>query len=326
MKSQFKKLDYSGQQVFVGLDVHKKTWKVATCTEHSNPTHWPVTIERPFVRNLKKYLDKHYPRATFICAYEAGFCGFWIHDQMEKNGLHTLVVHAADIPTSDKQRKQKEDKRDARKIAKTLKSGDIEGIHVPSKQAQEDRSVVRERYSIAKSGRRIKAQIKSHLALYGIEIPEEMTKKHCSGRFVEWLEQVREKYGDRTLSLQLERLYLIRDLQLKANKALRDLSTTQRHREVYPFLLTIPGVGPLTAMLLIGEMIDMKRFANFDNLSSYVGFIPTTDSSADTDRVGNLTKRRNIRLRSALIESSWSAIKSDPELLLKYEEYRKRMC
>jgi hypothetical protein len=180
METQVKKLDYAGQQVFVGLDVQKKTWKVAPCTAHTNPTHWPVTIERPFVPNLKKYLDKHYPGAKFNCAYEAGFCGFWIHEAMEKNGLPTMVIHAADIPTSDKQRKQKEDKRDARKIAKTIKNGDIQGIYVPAKQALHDRSVVRERYSIAKSGRRIKSQIKSHLALYGIDIPEELTNKHWS--------------------------------------------------------------------------------------------------------------------------------------------------
>ena len=299
METQVKKNDYAGQQVFVGLDVHKKTWKVATCTRNTNPTSWPVTIERPFVPNLKKYLNKHYPGAKFNCAYEAGFCGFWIHETMKKNGLPTMVIDAADIPTSDKQRKQKEDKRDARKIAKTLKNGDIEGIYVPTKQAQQDRSVVRERYSIVKSGRRIKSQIKSHLALYGIDIPEEMTNKHWSGRFITWLKQVREKHQDRTLGLQLERLEFIRTLQLKANKALRELSRTQRHKGVYPLLLSIPGIGPVTGMLLIGEVIDMKRFSNFDHLSSYVGLIPTMDSSADKERLGNLTNRRNIRLRSA---------------------------
>jgi hypothetical protein len=55
MNKQFKKLDYMGQQVIVGIDVHKESWKVATCTEHTNPSTWPVTMKRPFVKNMKRY-------------------------------------------------------------------------------------------------------------------------------------------------------------------------------------------------------------------------------------------------------------------------------
>ena len=186
MKKQDNHLDFSGQKVFAGLDVHKKTWRTATCTINTNPTNWPVTIRKPFIENLKGYFDKHFPGAEIECAYEAGFCGFWIQKELEKIGIRTLVAHAADIPTSDKDRKQKEDKRDARKIAKALKNGEIQGIYVPGDQALSVRSVVRERYSIAKSGRRIKCQIKSHLAMYNIDIPVEMTKKHWSGPFIKW--------------------------------------------------------------------------------------------------------------------------------------------
>ena len=76
MNSQVKQLDFRGQKVFVGMDVHKKSWKVAMCTMNTNPTNWPITIRKPFVKNLKKHLDKHYPNADFRCGYEAGFCGF----------------------------------------------------------------------------------------------------------------------------------------------------------------------------------------------------------------------------------------------------------
>lgn len=236
-----------------------------------------------------------------------------------------MVANPADIPTSDKERKQREDKRDARKISKTLKSGDINGIYVPDKQVRIDRSVVRERYSVVKSSRRVKCQIKSHLALYNIEIPDEMTNKHWSAKFITWLEQVRDDLKDGTLRLQLERLRAMRQLQLRANRALRDLSKTERYKDLYKVLLSVPGIGLITAMLLITEIADMKRFLFFDKLCSYVGLIPTTDGSADKEKRGSLTPRTNKRLRSALVESSWAAIKSDPELLLKYEEYRKRM-
>jgi len=325
MKKQINHLNFTGQKVFIGLDVHKKTWRAATCTNNTNPTNWPVTIRKPFVKNLKNYLDKHFPGAEFECTYEAGFSGFWIQKDLEKLGIKTLVAHAADIPTSDKERKQKEDKRDARKIAKALKNGDIQGIYVPDDHALKDRSVVRERYSIAKSARRIKCQIKSHMALYNIEITEEMTKKHWSGIFVKWLEKEQVARGDETLELQLERLSLIRKLQLQANRRLRKMGMSPEKKEVYLILMSVPGIGALTAMLLITELINMDRFANFDQLCSYVGFIPTTNSSGDKEGKGSLTKRCNTRIKAALVESSWASIKGDSGLLLKYEELKKRM-
>jgi transposase len=78
-------------------------------------------------------------------------------------------------------------------------------------------------------------------------------------------------------------------------------------------------------MVLIGEIVDMARFSSFRQLSSYTGLIPSSYSTGDKERTGDMTDRRNKRLRTALIESSWSAIKSDPELKLKYEQYRQRM-
>lgn len=325
MNKQDKQLDFTGQKVFVGMDVHKQSWKVATCTEYLNPTKWPVTVRKPFVVNLKKYLDKHFRGADFVCSYEAGFSGFWIQKELEKVGIKTIVAHAADIPTSDKERKQKEDKRDARKITKALKSGHITGIYVPGDQSLLDRSVVRERYSIAKSGRRIKSQIKSHLALYNIDIPDEMTNKHWSANFINWLKDEVKKHEDLTLDLQIDRLEKLRKLQLRANRAVRQLGMKPRHEELYRLLLSVPGIGPLTAMLLISELIDMRRFSNVDQLMSYAGFIPTTSGSGEKEKKGRLTKRCNGRIKSALVESSWVAIRIDSGLMLKYCTLKKRM-
>ena len=326
MKTQVKeKMSYEGQPVYVGLDVHKKTWKVATCTMYTNPGPWTITIEKPFVQKLKEHLDKHYPGADILCGYEAGFCGYWIHDELKALGLKTRVLHPADIPTTDKERDQKEDRSDARKIAKALKNGDVKGVYVPSAQAQWDRSLVRERYSVVKNSRRIKVQIKSHLALYGIQIPEEMDGRHWSRNFIRWLEKIRDERQDGTLELQIERLHLMRGLQLKADRFLRNLCREERIKDEFTVLISVPGVGAITAMLLRTEIVDMKRFSSFRKLCSYTGFIPTRYSSADKEAPGTITSRRNKHLRTALIESSWVAINHDSELMMKYVEYRKRM-
>lgn len=325
MNKQVKTLSFKNQTIYIGTDVHKNTWKVASCTAHMNPTKWPVTIKKPFVENLKIYLHKHFPDAQYICCYEAGFSGFWAQKELNKVGINTIVVNPADIPTSDKDRQQKEDKRDARKIAKALKDHSVNGIYIPEDDALRDRDLVRERYSIAKSNRRVKNQIKSHMALYNIEIPDDLVKKHWSGRFIEWLKEISDQRDDPTLELQLERLQMLRHLQLRSNKLIRDLGKSERYNELYNILRSIPGVGSITAMLLITELIDMKRFTTTKQLMSYVGFIPTTKGSGEKTATGNLTKRCNTRLRSAIIESSWVSIKHDPALMIKYEEFKKRM-
>lgn len=325
MKREDTKVDYTGQKVFVGIDVHKSTWHVATCTQNTNPAPWQVTIKRPFVAELKRYLSKHFPNAEYICAYEAGFCGYWPQKALQSEGISTIVVNAADIPTSDKERKQKTDKRDARKIARSLKNGELKALYVPDDQPLFDRDLLRERYNLVKCGRRIKCQIKSHLALYNIQIPEDMTERHWSKRYIQWLEQIQATKKDQTLLLQLARLEQIRKLQLEANKMVRELSRSDRYADLNCNLLSVPGVGRLTVMLLITELFDITRFKNINHLCSYVGLIPTSHKSGENEKVGQLTTRRNVRLRTALIESSWVAIKSDSELLLKYEQYKTRM-
>jgi len=316
-------LDFSGQAVYMGIDVHKRTCSSTFSTAHT--VQKTIQIEKPFAKNLEEYLHTHYPKADYYAVYEAGFSGFWLCEQLEEKGIKTHVVHAADIPTTDKERAFKNDKRDSRKLSVALRSGELQGIYVPAKIAQKDRSLVRERESIARSQRRIKNQIKSHLHFYGIDIPEDFSHRYWSKRFVNWLEQISQTQNDEALKLKLKRHLLLRELQLIATRQLRGLSKQEKYNTVSQLLDSVPGVGLLTRMLLITEIIDMKRFKTEDQLLGYAGFIPNMHNSGDTEKCGEMTKRGNRRLRTALIESSWVAIRYDIELLCKYEEYRKRM-
>ena len=323
MNFKDRKLDYSGQDIYCGIDVHKKSWKLTASTLHTNGK--TVSIERPFVENVKAYLEKKFPGGKYHTAYEAGFSGFWAQRALTKAGIDAIVVHAADIPTTDKQRDQKNDKRDSRKIATSLRSGELRGIYVPDEQSLKDRSVIRERMSIARSERRVKHQIKSYLMFEGLDIPEDLEKRYWSARFIKWLDQIKTERADVTLDLMLRRLDKMRQVRLGAIEELRVLSRQERHKSLYELLLSVPGVGLLTAMALIGEIIEMQRFQTIDHLYSYAGFIPSSKSSGERESLGEMTNRKNSRLLSSLVQASWISIKSDPELLMKYEQYRKRM-
>ena len=192
MRTEDRKLDYTGQDIYCGFDVHKKRWKMTSCTTHMVMN--TISIERPFVDNVRDYLNKKFPGGTYYGAYEAGFSGFWAQRKLTELGIQTIVVHPADIPTTDKDRDQKDDQRDSRKISTSLRSGQLRGIYVPSEEQVKDRNVIRERGSAAKSERRVKHQIKSHLMFMGFEIPEDLEKRYWSSRFIKCDPELLFKY------------------------------------------------------------------------------------------------------------------------------------
>lgn len=145
MQTQHKKLDFSNQNIFIGIDVHKKSWKVNIRTDQID--HKTFTMDTS-PRILSEYLRKNFPGGQYYSAYEAGFSGFWAHEQLEEVGINSMVVNPADIPTNDKQRRIKNDKVDCRKIAHHLRNGDLTGIYIPSRKIQEARTLLRLHHQI----------------------------------------------------------------------------------------------------------------------------------------------------------------------------------
>lgn len=318
------KLDFTGQQIYVGMDVHKKSWSISIYTdqfEHKTFSQPPKT------EVLVNYLKRNFPGAVYKTAYEAGFCGYWIHDQLREQGVECLVVNPADVPTKDKERATKTDPVDCRKLARTLRSGELEGIYVPSRIKAEDRSLLRTRQSMVKKQTRCKNQIRSILCFYGIHIPEDMTNSHWSKRFVNWIDAIRmgRASGDVALKVHLAELLHHRKTIAELNRAIRALANTNDYRVNVALLRSVPGISTLTAMLLLTELYDIARFKSLDTLCSYVGLIPNTDSSGEKDNKTGMTNRRNALLRAAVIESAWTAVRKDPALTMAFNELCKHM-
>ncbi|RAV97564.1 IS110 family transposase, partial [Pseudochryseolinea flava] len=123
-------------KLYVGIDVHKKQWSVSIFTDAA---HHRTFTQPPSPEALKTYLDRNFPGAAVICAYEATKLGYWIYRELKPFGFECLVVNAADIPTSDKDASSKTDPVDSRKIAKALRANLLTSIHVPDIVTQGDR-------------------------------------------------------------------------------------------------------------------------------------------------------------------------------------------
>lgn len=318
------KLDFTGQQIYVGMDVHKKSWSISIYTDQFEHKTFS---QPPEVGVLVNYLKRNFPGAAYKSVYEAGYCGFWIHDRLQEQGVQCLVVNPADVPTKDKERAGKTNPVDCRKLARSLRNGEIEGIYVPSRPKAEDRSLLRTRHSMVRKQTRCKNQIKAILCFYGIQIPDDLANSHWSKRFINWIESIRMERasGDMALKVHLAELTHIRQAIAELNRAIRALAKTDDYRNNVQILRTVPGVSVLTAMTLLTELYDISRFKTLDKLCSYVGLIPDTYSSGEKDRKTGMTKRRNAQLRIILIESAWTAVRKDPALMLAFSELCKHM-
>jgi transposase len=326
MEAQVTKIDFTGQNIYVGFDAHKKSWRVTVMAED---VVYKTFTQPPKPEVLYNYLSKHFPGASFHTAYEAGFCGFWIHDKLLSFGIKSMVVNPADIPTTDKERVQKDDSRDSRKIARSLSSGVLTPIYIPSVKTQRDRSLLRTRSMLVKDLTRYKNRIKSFLYFYGINIDDSFknSQAHWSNRFMKWLENIDtgEESGKETLRVLISEINHLRGSVLDTSRQIRQLSQTEAYNNHVTLLKSIPGIGLITSMIILTELETINRFNNLDKMCGYIGLVPSTKSSGEKEITGDITPRGHSVLRTAIIESSWIAIRNDPALMKSYLSYCKRM-
>jgi len=326
MQIQSNELDFKGQNIYVGLDVHKNQWKATIMLDD---LALKTFSQPPDPDTLHKYLRTNFPGGNYYTAYEAGFCGFWPHKRLEELGIHSMVVNPADIPTTDKEKRQKEDKRDSRKIAKGLRSGDLRAIYVPSDKTLEDRLLLRTRFTLVKDLNRNKNRIKSLLHFYGIKLPERFSspQSHWSKSFMTWLESIefKEESAAKSLSLRINQCKQLRQGLLEITREIRKLSKTEAYWKRVKLLTSIKGIGLINAMVILTELETIARFKKLDGLCAYIGLIPTTNSTGNNENTGDITPRRHRLLRTLLVEASWVAIRNDPALTMCYANLTKRM-
>jgi transposase len=326
MQTQKTGLDFKGQNIFVGIDVHLKSWAVTIMTERL--VHKTFT-QPPNANALCGYLNLNFPDGDYHSVYEAGFSGFWTHYKLKEMGINNIIVNPADVPTTQKEQLQKDDPTDSRKLARSLRAGELKPIYVPAPSTLEDRSLIRLRATLVKDMVRFKQRIKSFLHFYGIPIAGEFDKAgtHWSKRFMKWLNQIplQHESGQQTLQILIQEVDQQRKLLLEVLRKIRALSQREKYAAKMRLLRTIPGVGFITAITFLTEIENIERFENTDHFAGFVGLVPNRHSSGNKENNGDMTFRGQNALRKSLIESSWFAARLDPALSMSFNVYVKRM-
>lgn len=319
-----RKLSFEGQDIYVGLDVSKKSWK--TCILTKDFEH-KMFSQPPHAEVLGQYLRRHFPDATYHCVYEAGYFGFWIHDELLKQGIHCVVANPADVPTRHKEHRRKTDKVDARKLARNLRVGEIDPIYVPAPEFLEDRTLIRTRLGYTKKLTRCKNQIKALLQFHGVHLPFEITDRYWSRRYISWLQQkhLSRPSANAALAALIDELLFLRQIILALTKQIRHLAQEPQYHQNFKNLISIPGIGPLGAMILLSEIVEISRFESLDFLAGFAGLVPDEHSTGEKRTITQITQRRNRSVRKMIIEASWVAVQKDPALTYKFNQLTRRM-
>lgn len=166
------KYDYTGKIVYVGIDVHKKTYHCVSICEGQTvkSDSMPSKLEV-----LLSYLNNTFRDAVLNTTCEAGFSGFHLHRYLVSQGINNIVIHPGSIEVASRDR-VKTDKRDALKMATQLSVGRLRGIYVPTQEREEKRSVTRLRMSVSKLRHQVGQQFKALLFTQGLIESEDDTR------------------------------------------------------------------------------------------------------------------------------------------------------
>ena len=308
MRKQYSTVSFKGQVVYVGIDVHKKQWTVTI--QHCGRAQKSFTMD-PDPEKLAQHLKKNYPDAEYRSVYEAGFSGFEAHRTLWRLGVKNIVINPADVPTSGKERENKNDNSDSRKLARELENGSLEPIYIPTPENLMLRNLKRREDQLAQSIARIKNRIRGPLLFMGIKFIS------WAGGSLKIMEEEAKKRDDYTLPSMLRELSFFRSERIQVIRDERECLKRLNREEIQENIQSVPGIGFRTAIALQAELWDMTRFKTEDHLNSYVGLAPHTFGSGEhvTVKCGNRKKKQ---LHYLLIEAAWRAVRHNLEYKARY--------
>jgi len=289
----------------IGLDVHRATIAVAIAEEEGAPSSYGSIANDPSaVRKLMTRLGG--PDFQLRVAYEAGPTGYALHRQLTKLGIECLVVAPSLIPRRPGD-KVKTDRRDALKLAQWLRSGDLTPVWVPDEAHEALRNLVRARADAKADQLRAKHRLSKFLLRQGCWPP--VGTKNWSQRHVQWLRQLQfEHVPDQIVFADYLAVVTAAGERIKQlETALHQCAQSSSQAAMIRALQAFRGIGFLSAVTIVAEAGDVRRFRTAPQLMAYAGVVPSESSSGSKHHRGPITKTGNSLLRHVFGEAAHHA-------------------
>jgi len=290
---------------FLGLDVHKETIAVAIADEGSQPQiHSTIRNEPGAVRSLVKALKG--PGVRLVAAYEAGPTGYTLHRQLTRLGVESQVIAPSLTPRPSGNR-VKNDRRDALLLARLLRSGDLTPIWIPDEAHEALRDLVRARADAKADQLRARHRLSKFLLRKDLRPPAGV--RAWSAKHQDWLRQLTFEHAPEAVVFhdycqQVE-------AAARGSSGLRPSSATVPNRVLIcrssAALQSMRGIAFLTAVTIVTEAGDLRRFKNARQFMGYTGLVPSEHSSGGSTHRGPITHTGNGPLRHVLVEAAHHA-------------------
>jgi len=284
---------------YIGIDYHSETLSMAVIIDGQKGIYDSIRMKNND-KTILKYLRKLSKEFDLRACYEASCNGYAFQRKMIKWGFHCDVIAPSLIPKKAGDRR-KNDFRDARNLAELYANGQLAVVRPPSEEQESIRSVIRCRLSLKENEKKAKLQINSFVLYHGFKWSQtKWTIKHRT-----WLStlKLRDSYSQSVLAEYLGHLDYLRSRISNLDGMITEIANSELYKSSVTKLKAFKGIDTLSAMILIAEITDFRRFPNPGSLMAFLGLIPSENSSGDKQKGGSITKAGNHRCRTQLIES-----------------------
>jgi transposase len=287
---------------YVGMDAHKKDLFIAMLVgDQTTPVTWQLANEPNAVRRLVRKLEREAPGPVRVC-YEAGPGGYALQRQMTTLRVSCQVIAPALIPRKPGER-IKTNRRDARKLTELLRAGLLTEVRPPTPEEEAVRDLCRARDDAREDLQRCRHRLGKLLLRRGL---------HYSGR--NWTRAHRQWVDSLEWTEPAERV-VVDDYQLaidhtearllELDARLTEIAQADPYREAVGWLRCFRGIDTLTAILILAELHDFRRFHSARALMAYLGLVPGENSTGEKHRRGRITRTGNALVRRLLVETAW---------------------
>jgi transposase len=288
---------------YVGLDVHKDSITIAVADQGRSPARLVDTVGNDWC-SLMKVLERLGPYQRLRVCYEAGPTGFGLARTLTTGGIHCVVVAPSLVPVQ-KGRRVKTDRRDARKLAHFLRSGDLVEVAIPDRQTEAMRDLERARDDAKRAERTSRHQLDKFLLRHN---------RIWSGKS-KWTRAHWNWIGEQSFAEESQRRVLndyitaVQQATCRVASLTADISEQVEDWSLGPLvkaLMALRGVQLVTAVVLAAEIGDFRRFPTAAKLMSFLGLVPSVEASGLSTRRGRITRTGNTHARWILVEAAWN--------------------
>ena len=290
---------------FLGLDVHADTIAVAVAEPDGEVRSLGIIPNRE--ESVRKLVKKLGPPEQLQACYEAGPTGYVLYWQLTGLGVKCEVVAPTLVPVKPGDR-VKTDRRDARKLAQSYRSGDLTAVWVPDEAHEALRDLVRAREAAKQDQLRARHRLSKFLLRHGRRAPA--GAKLWTLKYMAWIRQQVQFEQPAQEYARLDYLHEVEhanDRVQRLEEAIREAVKLAPRplQEVVQALQALRGIAQISAVTMVSELGQISRFGRARQLMGYSGAVASEDSSGKRVQRGAITKTGNAHLRRVLMEAAW---------------------